>query len=144
MCKQLLWSNECTRSNQALPPPLYPQLSSMHWALYNKTLKHNSKHETGDIMTNVPCTTSQLPTLLGEVGNLSITLPPFILMPKLQEEVLCLHYSWLSVYWSSLVSIECCPLYLHYWGCCLPLSAERTGPGLNTPYLCRWGEYQYH
>ena len=111
MCKQLLWSNECTQTKPCLLLPI--RNSSMHWALYNKTLKHNSKHETGDIMTNVLCTTSQCPTLLREDGNLYIR---FISMLLLLQEVGS--YFWLSVYWSSLVSIECCP-YLHYWGCCL-------------------------
>ena len=120
MCKQLLWSNECTPTKPCLL--LSIRNSSMHWALYNKTLKHNSKHETGDIMTNVLCTTSQCPTLLSLRWKLvhSIHLNAAVVARGILGS-----YFWLSMYWSSLVSIECCP-YLHYWGCCLCSMRDRS------------------
>lgn len=129
-------------SNQAMPPPppLHPQLLD---ALSSVQQNFETQLKTRNRRYNDQCPVHNL-SMSNFVERRWKLVPSIHLNAAVVARGILGSYFWLSMYWSSLVSIECCP-YLHYWGCChsrRPLQHE--GPELNTPYLCRWGEYQYH
>ena len=123
-------------SNQALPPLLHPQLLD---ALSSVQQNFETQLKTRNRRYNDQC----------PVHNLSVSnfverrwkLVPSIHLNAdavVARGILGSSYFWLSMYWSSLVSIECCR-YLHYWGCChsrmRPLCSMRDRSGILLIYV---------
>ena len=108
-------------SNQAMPASLHPQLLD---ALSSVQQNFETQLKTRNRRYNDQCPVHNL-SMSNFVERRWKLVHSIHLNAAVVARGILGSYFWLSVYWSSLVSIECCP-YLHYWGCCLCSMRDRS------------------